>query len=190
MTMSRIRPLSRLPIARIWQLSKKAKIIVIGTCALLACTGVAVAYFTTTGAGTGSATVGTSAALTIHGTMPTTLYPGTSSSVSFTADNPSSGHQQVGTIHIASIKACPAGDTWNGAACTNAGVEIATCETVETGASSTNTANFWMPDVVSNQDLPTGNGQALVATGTLTMNDLNSSQNTCKSASLTVNFTS
>ena len=110
--------------------------------------------------------------------------------MSFTADNPSSGHQQVGTIHLASIKACPAGDTWNGAACTNAGVEITTCETVETAAGDTNTANFWMPDVVSNQDLPTGNGQAITVTGTLTMNDLNASQNSCKTANLTVNFTS
>jgi hypothetical protein len=110
--------------------------------------------------------------------------------VSFTVDNPSSGDQQVGTIHVVSIKACPAGDTWNGAACTNSGVEITTCETVETGGSTTNTANFWMPDVVANQDVPTGNGQTITATGTITMNDLNASQNTCKSASLTVNFTS
>lgn len=183
--MSRIKP-----VARIWRLTGKAKFVVFGVCAFLAFTGAAIAYFTTTGSGTGSANVGTGAALTIHGTMPTTLYPGTSSSVSFTADNPSSGHQQVGTIHLASIKACPAGDTWNGAACTNAGVEITTCETVETAAGDTNTANFWMPDVVSNQDLPTGNGQAITVTGTLTMNDLNASQNSCKTANLTVNFTS
>jgi hypothetical protein len=47
-----------------------------------------------------------------------------------------------------------------------------------------------MPDVVANQDVASGNGQAITATGTLTMNDLNSSQNTCKNANLTLNFTS
>ena len=121
---------------------------------------------------------------------PVDALPGTSSAVTFTVDNPSSGHQQVGTIHLASINACPSGDTWNGTACSNGGIEITSCESVETGASDTNTANFWMPDVVSNQDLPTGNGQAITASGTLTMNDLNSSQNTCKNTNLTLNSTS
>lgn len=168
----------------------KSRSVIVGTCASLAIAGAAVAYFTSTGAGTGNATVGTSAALVIHGTIATTVYPGTSSSVTFTVDNSSPGHQKLGTVHVASIKACPAGDTWNGSACTNAGTEITTCETVETGTTDGNTANFWMPDVVSNQDIPTGNGTAVTQTGTFTMNDLSSSQDTCKNANLTVNFTS
>ena len=158
--------------------------------AVLVIAGAAIAYFTSSGSGTASATVGTSSALTIHGTIPSTLYPGTSAAVTFTGDNPSSGHQQVGTIHLASINACPSGDIWNGTACSNGGVEITSCESVETGASDTYTANFWMPDVVANQDLPSGNGQAITASGTLTMNDLNSSQNSCQNANLTLNFTS
>ena len=150
----------------------------------------AVAYFTTSGSGTGTAAVGANSALTIHGTSGTTLYPGVQSTVSFTVDNPSPGRQQLGTIHLASVKACVgAGSSWNGSSCTAGGVEATTCESVETGGSDTNTANFWMADVVSGQDFGNGNGQAVTATGTLKMNDLNSSQNSCQNANLTLNFT-
>ena len=157
---------------------------------LLLLTAGAVAYFSTTGSGTGTATVGTGSALTIHGNSASTLYPGTSSTVSFTVDNPSSGHQQLGTIHLASVKACVgAGSSWNGTTCSNSGTEATTCESVETGAADTNTGNFWMPDVVANQDVGNGNGQAVTASGTLKMNDLSSSQDACKNANLTLNFT-
>jgi hypothetical protein len=47
-----------------------------------------------------------------------------------------------------------------------------------------------MPDVVSNQDFGSGNGQTVTATGTLKMNDLSSNQNACENANLTLNFTS
>lgn len=158
---------------------------------LLLLAGGAVAYFTASGSGTGTATVGASSALTIHGSSASTLYPGTSSTVSFTVDNPSSGHQQLGTIHLASVKACVgSGSSWNGTSCSNSGTEATTCESVETGASDTNTANFWMPDVVSNQDFGNGNGQAVTATGSLKMNDLSSNQDSCENANLTLNFTS
>jgi len=72
------------------------------------------AYFTSSGSGSATATVGTSSNLTLHGSTVGTLYPGTTVSVSFTADNPSSGHQQLGTIYLAGVKACTgAGSTWN-----------------------------------------------------------------------------
>lgn len=159
--------------------------------AVLAVAGIAFAYFSTSGSGTGSATVGTSSPLTIHGTSAGTLYPGTTSSVSFTVDNPSSGHQQLGTVHLASVKACVGtGSTWNGTTCSNSGTEATTCESVETGASDTNTGNFWMADVTSNQDFGNGNGQSVTATGSLKMNDLSTSQDACKNANLTLNFTS
>lgn len=150
----------------------------------------AIAYFTASGSGTGTAAVGTSTQLTIHGTSGTTLYPGVSSSVSFTVDNSSSGHQQLGTIHLASVKACVgSGSSWNGSSCSNSGTEATTCESVETGSSDTTTANFWMPDVVANQTFGNGSGQSVTATGTLTMNNLSSSQDACKNANLTLNFT-
>jgi hypothetical protein len=165
---------------------------VISVVGVLTLAGAAIAYFTTTGSGTGSATVGASSVLTIHGTSASALYPGTSSTVSFTVDNSSSGHQYVTTIHLASVKACPSGDTWNSgtSSCTNSGTEVTSCESVETGVSDTNTDNFWMPDVAANQQVASGSGQSITAIGTLTMNNLGSSQNTCQNANLTLNFTS
>src|SRR3954454_15813996 len=71
----------------------KRRALVTGAVFVLLTAGAAVAYFTTSGSGTGTAAVGTSSALTIHGTSASTLYPGASSTVSYTVDNPSSGHQ-------------------------------------------------------------------------------------------------
>jgi hypothetical protein len=170
--------------------TKKRWLALSGLLLLLLASG-AVAYFTTTGAGTGTATVGASSALTIHGTSGSTLFPGTTSTVSFTIDNPSSGHQQLGTIHLTSVKACTgSGSAWNGSSCSNGGTEQTTCESVETGTIDNNTANFWMADVVSGQDFGNGNGQSVTAQGTLKMNDLNSNQDACENANLTLNFTS
>ena len=58
----------------------------------LAISGIAFAYWTTTGSGTGSATTGTAASVVVKQTgTPTGLYPGGSSALSGTFDNPNSG---------------------------------------------------------------------------------------------------
>ena len=169
----------------------RKRLAVMSTVGVLVAAGAAFAYFSATGSGTGAATVGTSSALTLHGTSASTLYPGVSSTITFTADNPSPGKEQVGTIHLASVKACVgASSSWTGSACSNGGTEATTCESTETGSSDGNTANFWMADVVSNQDFGNGNGQTVTVTGNLKMNDLSSSQDACKNANLTLNFTS
>ena len=148
----------------------------------------AYAYFTATGTGTGTGSVGTSAAVTLHGTSASTLYPGTSSTVNFTVDNPSAGHQIVGTIHLASVVAC---DTaFVAGACPN-GHEIAGCESINNGSGANGgTNNFYMADVAANQDVASGNGVSVTATGTLTMNNLATSQDSCKNANLLLNLTS
>ena len=51
------------------------------TVAALVVAGSAYAYFTTTGSGSGTATVGSSSNLTVTGTTSGSLYPGTSSTV-------------------------------------------------------------------------------------------------------------
>lgn len=124
----------------------------------------AYAYFTTTGSGTGTASVGTSSALTIHGTTASTLYPGTSSTVSFTIDNPSPGHQYVATIKLDSV-------------------------TTDVSHSSCVMSDFTMPDVTVSQNFANGNGQAVTATGTLSMAD-NGNQDACKGAPLTLHLSS
>src|SRR5437763_1835325 len=168
--------------------SRKKKLIAgVTVLATMVIGGAAVAYFDTSGTGTGTGSVGTSSALTIHGSTSGAVYPGTSTTVTFTADNPSSGKQQIGTIHLASIVAC--NTAFSGTSCPS-GHEVNSCESVETGATDGNTANFWMPDVVSNQDLASGSGQSVTATGSLKMNDLSTSQDACKSVNLLLNFTS
>ncbi len=150
------------------------------------------AYFTTNGTGSGTAAVGTSSTLALHGAAGTTLYPGTTSSITFTVDNPSTGHQQLGTIHLASVKACVGtGSSWNGTICSAGGTEATGCESVETGASDTNTANFYMADVTENQDIAgSTSGVAATNSGTLKMNNLSSAQDSCKNANLFLQLTS
>ncbi len=138
---------------------------------VLALAGVAAAYFTSTGSGTGTASVGNSANVTLHGTVASTLYPASSSTVTFTVDNPSPGSQFVNTIHLVSITP-------------DAG--HATCSTVLTGGNP----DFTMADVTASQSIPSGNAQSVTATGTLTMRETGVSQNACQGATLTLNLTS
>lgn len=134
---------------------------------VLAAAGAAYAYFTTTGSGTATATVGTSSAVTLKGTVTGNLYPGSSSPVSLTVDNPSSGKQRVGTISLEKITA-DAGHS--------------TCSVVINGGNP----DFTMADVVVNKTFAAGNGQAVTPGGTLTMNDTGVNQDACQGATLTL----
>ena len=149
---------------------RKGMLIPIGIVVLVVA-GIAVAYFTSNGSGTGTAAVGSSSNVTLHGTVVSSLYPGVSSTVTFTVDNPSPGAELVNTIHLASI-APDAGHSG--------------CSTVITGGNP----DFTMPDVAASQSFPSGNGQAVTATGTLTMRDTGVSQDACQGATLTLNLTS
>jgi hypothetical protein len=178
----------------------KKRTLALGALLLLLLTAGAVAYFTTTGSGSGTASVGTSSVLTLHATTSGTLYPGTSVTVNLTADNPSNGNQQVGTIHLNGIKACTGGtgndSVWNSStsSCTdsaNGGTEVTGCEDFDNGSSAdANAHDFYMADVAENQSLAHANGIALTNSGTLQMNNLNSSQNQCKNANLYLELTS
>ena len=99
--------------------------------------------------------------------MAGNLYPGASSQVSFTVDNPSGGAQRVGTITLTGI-------TVDGA--------HSTCSAVISGGNP----DFTMPAVAVNATFPAGNGQAVTPKGTLTMNDTGVSQNACQGAELTL----
>jgi hypothetical protein len=139
--------------------------------AVLAVVGVAAAYFTNLGSGTGTATVGSSSSVTLHGAVASALFPGASSTVTFTVDNPSPGAEFVNTIHLGSI-APDAGHSG--------------CSTTITGGNP----DFTMPDVSASQGFAPGNGQAVTATGTLTMRETGVNQDACQGATLTLNLTS
>jgi hypothetical protein len=148
--------------------SRKA-LLALGCVGALAVAAGAYAYFTTSGSGTGTATVGSSSAVTLHATVGSSLYPGASSPVSFTVDNPSQGAQRVGTISLQSITV-DAGHS--------------TCSVVTTGGNP----DFAMAAVAVNKTFATGNGQAVTPSGSLAMNDTGVNQDACQGATLTLHL--
>jgi hypothetical protein len=152
-------------------LNRKRLLIGLASVGVIAVAAVAYAYFTSTGSGTATATVGASSAVTIKGTVSGNLYPGSSSTVTLTVDNPSSGKQRVGTVSLEKITA-------------DAGHP--TCSVVTTGGNP----DFTMADVVVNKTYASGNGQAVTPTGTLTMNDTGLNQDACQGATLTLSLKS
>lgn len=153
------------------RITKRQAIAALTGVAAMALVAVAYAYFTSTGSGTAPAKVGTSAAVTLKGTVAGNLYPGSSSQVSFTVDNPSSGAQRVGTISLTGITV-DAGHS--------------SCGVVITGGNP----DFSMPAVAVNATFAAGNGQTVTPKGSLTMNDTGVSQNACQGAELTLALSS
>jgi len=152
-------------------ITKRRALVMLGCGLALAVSAVAYAYFTSTGSGTATAKVGSASAVTLKGTVSGTLYPGASSQVSFTVDNPSSGTQRVGTITLTGI---------------TVDVAHSSCSAVISGGNP----DFSMPAVAVNATFPSGNGQAVTPKGTLTMNDTGVSQNACQGAELTLALSS
>jgi hypothetical protein len=151
--------------------TKRRALLALACTCLLAVAAGAYAYFTTTGSGTGTATVGSSSAVTLHATVSGSLFPSSSSPVTFTVDNPSKGAQRVGTITLASITA----DGTH----TGCGVTVGTAPT----------SDFTMPTVTVNKSYASGEGQGVTPTGTLTMNDTGVNQDACQGATLTLHLT-
>jgi hypothetical protein len=151
-------------------ITKKRAFVALGCTCALAVAGAAFAYFTSSGSGTGTATAGSSSAVTLHATIANSLYPGSSSPVSFTVDNPSSGVQRVGTVTLASI---------------TVDASHSECKTTISGGNP----DFTMAAVPVNQVVNPGNGQSVSATGTLTMNETGTNQDPCQGATLTLHLT-
>ncbi len=150
--------------------TKKRALLALGCTFALALAAGAYAYFTSSGSGTGTASVGTASAVTLQATVSSSLYPGSSSPVSFTVDNPSQGSQRVGTITLASITV-DAGHS--------------TCSSTISGGNP----DFSMPAVAVNKTFASGNGQSVTPNGTLTMNETGTNQDACQGATLTLHLT-
>lgn len=144
------------------RLTKKKFVLVAATVCVLAIAAGAYAYFSSTGSGTATATVGSSQAVVLHGTVSGNLYPGASSTVTFTVDNPSAGKQRVGAISLTEVKV----DAGHSGCVTN---EV-----------------FTMPVVAVNAQYGPGNGQAVTPTGTLSMKETGANQDACQGATLTL----
>jgi hypothetical protein len=151
------------------------------------------AYLTAGGAGSAAGLVGAGSPVAVHGTTNGSLYPGSIVPVSLTADNPSVGHERIGTVYLAQVRACTgAGSSWeptlsDGAGgCSNGGTEQTACESFDPGdAPNADRSDFYMPDVAESEDVAgSAAGVALTAGGALTMNNLGSAQDSCESASI------
>lgn len=169
-----------------FKFTKKRVLTALSIVGVLAVAGAAFAYFTSSGSGSGTASVGTSTAFVLNGTTDSTLYPGTSTTVTFTVDNNGSGNQNLAKIHLDSITAYPtAQDRTDGTSA------IAGCGSVDDGSvANAQTSDFYMADVTVGHDYAPGSDQSVTPAGTLVMNDLNSSQDACKSAFLKLNLSS
>ena len=101
------RPLLRNPhpVQRFRSLSHKGKALATTGAVCMICASSALAYFLVTqGAGSGSATVGSAASsLTLHPQFADGLTPGTSTPLTITADNGSSGPGKVTSLTVKSI---------------------------------------------------------------------------------------
>jgi hypothetical protein len=144
--------------------SKKRLFIPAAVAALMVVGVAAYAFWTTTGSGQGSATVAAdNGTLVIHATAPSGLTPGDSQDITFTVDNDNSSSLYVDTIHLDSVDADNACDV----------------------------ADFSMDDVVEGATVPAStDGYAMPNKGTLTFADTEVNQDACKSANLTLTFSS
>jgi hypothetical protein len=144
---------------------RRVAALAVGAC--LAASGAAYGYWTTTGAGTGTAMVASAnGSVVLHGVAAAALAPGGAATVLFTADNPGSSTLQVARIHLEGV----------------------TADAAHSGCAG---ADFTMADVVSNTRVPAASSAyALAGSGTLLMADTGVSQDACKGATLTLALSS
>jgi hypothetical protein len=147
--------------------SKRIKIVAGGTAVLMG-GGIAFAYWTTTGDGTGTSTNASSnGTIVLHADWADGLTPGGDEDVSFTADNAGTSNLRVGTIHLESVA-------------------------VDSGHSACDVADFSMADVPSNTTVPAG-ASAFVITGTGTLvfaDSVTKNQDECQGADITLHLSS
>jgi hypothetical protein len=145
-------------------LIKKRTAVILGAVAILAVAGIAIAYWTTTGSGSGSGAVAESnGTLVLHGTITKELTPGSTSPVTFTADNAGSSSLQVGTIHAV----------------------------VSTNKAGCEVSDFTIADTAENQVIAAkGSAVALATDGSISMADTAANQDACKGATISLALSS
>jgi hypothetical protein len=149
---------------------KRRKVMAATFVALLAITASAIAYWTTTGSGTGSATTGAGSAVTVTqvGTVTGLVPGGTAQAVDFTVTNPKSTPQYVTTVSysIASIQTSP-------------GVAAVGCSAAD--------FTLVQPSAIST-DLAAGVTTFSPSGATLAMKDTGSNQDGCKNVTVNLTF--
>lgn len=151
------------------KLMRKRILVPVAAIAALALAGIAFAYFTSSGTGSGNATVGTASDVTITGvSFDSTLYPGGSTTVRFTINNTSTDTAvQVGDV----------------IADTSAGTNGITASSLAAGCDA---SWFTFDPVTLNTSIPAG--RSVPETGTLHFAESNTNQDACKNGAPTLNL--
>ena len=123
----------------------------------------AFAYWTSTGSGTGSASVDNpTGSVALKATITGSLVPGGTTPVALTASNPTNSDVRLGTVKLTSVA-------------------------VDAAHAGCSTADFTMADVAENTTVAKGASNApLPAQGTLAMANTAANQDACKGATLTL----
>ena len=149
--------------------TKKTAIISITAALVLGGGGVAFAYWTSSGTGTGSATTGTSVALDVTSSAPTgpALSPGgASQSVPFEVSNPGSGSQSLTSVAV--TVAAEDGTEW-----------------IDTPGCSAADYTLGTPVVTYG---PIAGGDSVSGTVSVTMNSLDADQDACQGVTVPLYF--
>jgi hypothetical protein len=147
------------------KLTRKRKIM-LGSTAVFAVAGLAFAYWTGTGSGPATGTVGTSGEVTLDGTIASGVAPGESGAVSFTAANATDSPIRVTTLHLDGV-------------------------TTDSGHGTCDTDDFTMDDVTEDHQVPAGaTVEALPVDGSLDYENTGVSQDACQGATLTLTVSS
>ena len=147
------------------RLNKKLVAAGVGTALALALGGVALAYWTTTGAGTGNATnASSSGTVLLHASYADGLTPGASETVAYTADNAGSSSLYVGTI--------------------------TPTVSIDAAHSTCLASDFVINPTVSNVTLAAGASNVSVGTGNILFKDTALNQDGCKGAVVTLTLAS
>ena len=138
------------------KLMRKRILVPVAAIAALAVAGIAVAYFTASGTGSGTASVGSAAGVTISGvSFDNALYPGGSTTVRFTINNSSSdtavqvdkvvADTSAGTNGITGLpRGCDAADLTFG--------DVSVSTSIAAGSSTSTTGTLSLANTNANQD--------------------------------------
>jgi hypothetical protein len=171
-------------------IKSKKGIALLAALAVIAVSAVgAYAYFTASGSGTGSASVGQAANnLVVTGSAPDALTPGgPGSAVSFTVANPANFNQYISSITLSGVVACNTALVNN--ACPS-GHDISTTDPTDTA--KCDVGAFSMADVtpITDGDItPHAVTQGISESGQLLMADNGHDQGACEHANLALSFT-
>jgi len=149
----------------------RKKVLLVGAIAALVAIGAAYAYWTQGGSGSGSATAGTTSAITVNQTNTVSgLYPdGPAATLSGDFDNPNPGDVQISSI--TAVVSSVSNGTSDGAkpACT--------------------AADFSIGGSVGTTTVPSGTGVGSWTGLTVQLDDNGLNQDNCKSATANITFT-